>query len=111
MGVAKLFIWFGIQLLGEVVQCGFQYTWCSSSFSKHVESLQYSRSDRWLLGTNLAQLDYNDDFFIALGGSLQIFVGTTFSYRSPLTITSKKVENGSLLGHIYLPLCMLLLPL
>ena len=59
---------------------GFEDTWYSFSFSKHVESLQFSRLDRGLLGTNLAQLDrfYATDFFIALGGSLQILAGITF---------------------------------
>ena len=33
---------------------GFQDTWCSPSFSKHVESLQFSRSDRRLLGANIS---------------------------------------------------------
>ena len=33
---------------------GFQDTWCSPSFSKHVESLQFSRSDRQLLGANIS---------------------------------------------------------
>ena len=59
---------------------GFQDTWYSSSFNKHVESLQFSRSDRRLLGTNLARLDrfYADDFFLTLGGSLQILAGQHF---------------------------------
>ena len=71
---------------------GFQDTWYSSSFSKHVESLQFSRSDRRLLGTNLARVDkfYADDFFLTLGGSLHILAGTTFSDHSPLIVTLKK---------------------
>ena len=75
---------------------GFQDTWCSPSFNKHVESLQFSRSDRRVLGVNISRLDrfYADDFFIALGGSLQILAGTTFSDHSPLIVTLKKVEKG-----------------
>ena len=70
----------------------FQDTWYSSSFSKHIASPQFSRSDRRLLGTNLARLDtfYADDFFLTLGGSLHILAGTTFSDHSPRIVTLKK---------------------
>ena len=77
MGVAKLFYIVQIELPGEVVpKYGFHDTWYSPSFSKHVEFVRFSRSDR-RLDINLIRLDrfYVDDFFIALGGSSQILAG------------------------------------